>query len=425
MKSTGTTNVGPKSVQSAAAVSFLSPVPDDVVVAINNHPRSLRSKSEIPNPKRLHRMRAKQIPMFKISNISSENDKTLLETEIDVLKGVKNINIANQSGESWVEFDSRIISQEEIFSRIEELKFQIKKEELASQPIAREHTYYVSGMHCASCEVLIEKKLAALKEIKSVEASVNHGWVLVVFQGNRPSSHKLNEIFRQENYFFSDQPIKNTEKGGNDFFTIAGAALLIIVGFFWLKNSGLAGLINVNSTSSLPVFFLLGLLAGVSSCAALVGGLILSMSKQWLTMYSEKTSTFEKLEPHLMFNIGRIASYAILGGVIGAIGSKFQISLTFNFAVFWETNSMFSSLAIIWAAPSSLIRPESSLILFLIRASSSFAVILLLSRIFSFNSFNGILNIHHTQARKQKIFFIRIYSLENIETKLKKMYREN
>ena len=63
---------------------------------------------------------------FKISNISSENDKTLLETEIDVLKGVKNINIDNQSGESWVEFDSRIISQEEIFSRIEELKFQIK-----------------------------------------------------------------------------------------------------------------------------------------------------------------------------------------------------------------------------------------------------------------------------------------------------------
>ncbi len=41
-KSTGTTNVGPKSTESAAAVSFLSPVP---VVAINITP-TLSDKSE-------------------------------------------------------------------------------------------------------------------------------------------------------------------------------------------------------------------------------------------------------------------------------------------------------------------------------------------------------------------------------------------
>ncbi|KKS41561.1 MAG: hypothetical protein UV02_C0025G0001, partial [Candidatus Kuenenbacteria bacterium GW2011_GWA2_42_15] len=153
------------------------------------------------------------------------------------------------------------------------------------------HTYFVSGMHCASCEVLIEKKLAALKEIKSVEASVDKGSVFIVYDGEKPNANRLNKIFRRENYFFSDQPIKITEKkGGNDFFTIAGTALFIIAGFFLLKNSGLAGLINVNSTSSLPMFFLLGLLAGVSTCAALVGGLILSMSKQWAELYSEKNS---------------------------------------------------------------------------------------------------------------------------------------
>ena len=193
------------------------------------------------------------------------------------------------------------------------------------------HTYFVSGMHCASCEVLIEKKLAALKEIKSVEASVDKGSVFIVYDGEKPNTNRLNKIFRRENYFFSDQPIKITEKkGGNDFFTIAGTALFIIAGFFLLKNSGLAGLINVNSTSSLPMFFLLGLLAGVSTCAALVGGLILSMSKQWAELYSEKNSTLEKIQPHLMFNVGRLVSYAVLGGVIGALGSKFQISLAFT-----------------------------------------------------------------------------------------------
>ena len=211
----------------------------------------------------------------------------------------------------------------------------------------KEHIYYVKGMHCASCEVLIEKKLAALKEIKSVEASANKGKVFVVYQGQRPSTNRLNSIFKKEGYRFFDEPVKITEQKENgDFFVIAGTALVIIIGFFLIKNSGFAGLVNVNSNSSLPMFFLLGLLAGVSSCAALVGGLVLSMSKQWLKLYAEKESTLEKFRPHLMFNAGRLASYAILGGIIGAIGSKFQISLTFTSVLIIAVSIMMFFLAL-------------------------------------------------------------------------------
>ena len=284
---------------------------------------------------------------IQIENICSENDKALIETEIDVLEGVNNVDVDEKSGEALIEFDDSKISWNKLFETVKKLGFHAlegtKEEFLAS----REHTYFVKGMHCASCEILIEKKLSALKEIKSVEASTGKGIVLVVYEGERPNTDRLNKTFEKENYFFFDQPVKATEKKvGSDFLLIAGAALLFIVGFFLVKNSGLASLINVNSTSALPMFFLLGLLAGVSSCAALVGGLILSMSKQWLTMYSEKTSTFEKLEPHLMFNIGRIASYAILGGVIGAIGSKFQISLTFNSALIIAVSAVMFFLAL-------------------------------------------------------------------------------
>ena len=211
----------------------------------------------------------------------------------------------------------------------------------------KEYTYFVKGMHCASCEVLIEKRLLALKEIKSVEASANKGRVLIACEGEKPSTDRLNKIFRRENYLFFNQPVKTAEKKeGSDFFIIAGAALFFIVGFFIIKNSGLAALINVNSTSSLPMFFLLGLLAGVSSCAALVGGLILSMSKQWLGMYPERNSTLEKLQPHLMFNAGRIVSYAVLGAAIGALGSKLHISLTFTSVLIVAVSIMMVFLAL-------------------------------------------------------------------------------
>ncbi|MBU2265312.1 sulfite exporter TauE/SafE family protein [Patescibacteria group bacterium] len=211
----------------------------------------------------------------------------------------------------------------------------------------KEHIYYVRGMHCASCEILIEKKLLELGNIKSVEASTAKGETLIEYDGERPTLERLNEIFKRENYLFFDRPVKIAEqKEGGDFFVIAGAALFIIIGFFLIKNSGFTGLINVTSSSSLPTFFLLGLLAGVSSCAALIGGLILSMSKQWLGMYSERNSTLEKLQPHFMFNAGRIVSYAILGAAIGAIGSKLQISLTFTSVLIVAVSVMMFFLAL-------------------------------------------------------------------------------
>ena len=59
----------------------------------------------------------------------------------------------------------------------------------------KEHIYYIKGMHCASCEVLIEKKLLELENIKSVEASTAKGEVLIEYEDKRPTLERLNEIF--------------------------------------------------------------------------------------------------------------------------------------------------------------------------------------------------------------------------------------
>jgi uncharacterized protein len=60
----------------------------------------------------------------------------------------------------------------------------------------------------------------------------------------------------------------------------------------------------------------------------LVGGIILSMSKQWSEIYSKDASTLEKLKPHFMFNTGRLISYGIFGAILGALGSKLSLSPT-------------------------------------------------------------------------------------------------
>jgi len=195
----------------------------------------------------------------------------------------------------------------------------------------KEHVYYVKGMHCASCEVLIEKKLLELDNIKSVEVSTAKGEALIEYEGERPTIERLNEIFKREGYTFSDQP-REAINGfkPREFFITIGIGLLIIIGFIGLNKLGLSGLINVGSKSSLPMFFVFGLIAGISSCAALIGGIILSMSKQWGELYSDTDSTWKKIQPHLIFNAGRLISYAVLGTALGAIGSKLNFSLKFG-----------------------------------------------------------------------------------------------
>lgn len=193
----------------------------------------------------------------------------------------------------------------------------------------KEHTYFVRGMHCASCEILIEKKLLELPEIKSVDANAAKEQVTIEYENERPAAKKLSAFFEKEKYIFFDTPISKTANlTSSGLIKSFFIALIIIGGFLALNKLGLARFINVNSSSSLPTFFVFGLLAGISSCAALVGGIILSMSKQWMALYSFSDSTLVKLRPHVMFNIGRLFSYFILGGVLGLIGERLRLSLT-------------------------------------------------------------------------------------------------
>jgi sulfite exporter TauE/SafE/copper chaperone CopZ len=192
-----------------------------------------------------------------------------------------------------------------------------------------ETKYYVKGMHCASCEILIEKRLLDMENVESVEASTGKGEVVIEHKGEKPSLKKLNNIFKTHGYTFSDQPLKN-ETVKTNITSIIVVSGLIIVAFLGLQKLGLSSAVQVNTSSTLPMFFVFGLIAGLSSCAALVGGLILSLSKQWGEMYAGKNSFIDKLEPHLLFNTGRIIGYAILGAILGAIGSKLQISTTFT-----------------------------------------------------------------------------------------------
>jgi copper chaperone CopZ len=185
----------------------------------------------------------------------------------------------------------------------------------------------IQGMHCRSCEILLEDTISKVPGVTKVSVHHKKGNAEVYYETKQPDSAALEQAVRDAGYsvgvaskqsFFSKNPSDYLE------LLFAGAALAAL----YLVLAGI-GIFDTNiefgSSPSMLVVILIGLVAGVSTCMALVGGLVLGISARHAELHPEATIA-QKFRPHLFFNLGRIISYAVLGGVIGLAGSFLQLS---------------------------------------------------------------------------------------------------
>jgi sulfite exporter TauE/SafE len=67
----------------------------------------------------------------------------------------------------------------------------------------------------------------------------------------------------------------------------------------------------------------------VSSCIAVTGGLLVAVAAKY-TEANAALTPVQRMRPHVYFNAGRILSYTLLGGAIGALGSALTLSPEIN-----------------------------------------------------------------------------------------------
>jgi len=182
------------------------------------------------------------------------------------------------------------------------------------------HQFYVHGMHCASCVVLTESELQSHASIKSAQADLSTRTVKVEgdFASQSPEqiAIQLNPILAKSGYKLSTQPEK-TSINWSEFKLAIPIALAIIWGFFLLQKLGIVNLVTTDQVNY-GTAFILGIIASVSTCAAVVGSLVLAVSANY-------AKSGQNVKPQIMFHISRLVSFFILGGVIGAVGSMFNI----------------------------------------------------------------------------------------------------
>lgn len=183
----------------------------------------------------------------------------------------------------------------------------------------------IKGMHCRSCELLIGESLSKIPGIDRVTVSLKDKCA-VVHSKKTPLLHQIKSAIEEAGYEVGQEEKKSWITSDKNVYREFCLALIILLGVYFVWNLlGLKTNFNFGSPSNLLVVWLIGLTAGISTCMALVGGLVLGISARHSEIHPEATP-MQKFRPHLFFNIGRIVSYTVLGGVVGLIGSAFQLS---------------------------------------------------------------------------------------------------
>ena len=177
----------------------------------------------------------------------------------------------------------------------------------------------IKGMTCVNCEHHIEEDLQGQVGISKVKASFRKGTAVIEYISSEITIEEIIMIILDSGYtaeVFVEQESDKYSKINKILLGIITA----MIGWTFLRRTGLLSLMNffpeANENTSYLMLVVIGFLTSFH-CIAMCGGINLSQC-----LKEEKNS----LRPSILYNLGRIVSYTIIGGIVGAIGSVISFS---------------------------------------------------------------------------------------------------
>jgi uncharacterized protein len=185
------------------------------------------------------------------------------------------------------------------------------------------HKFHVHGMHCKSCVVLTESELITHPKVSTARSDLHSRTVEICGEFEDMTTEdiqrELTELLRPHGYTLELHEEKK-EKSWREFQVAIPFALGFLLLFYFLQKLGIVNLVSGGDINYGTVF-VIGIVASLSTCMAVVGGLVLSMSATF-------AKEGDRVRPQALFHMGRIVSFFVLGGAIGVLGSAFSLSTT-------------------------------------------------------------------------------------------------
>lgn len=287
-----------------------------------------------------------------------------LENALKNIDGITNVKASYLNSHVWFSYDPEKIKLKSIFKTISNLGFiasenppepfmqkpprleKIPMSDNKPTPQYRPNSgnnsgtlirkiLKIDGMACTSCELRIENRLKKTEGVLEVKVSYANATAKVGYDPSITSMSKIIETIEKLDYKVVNNPNnKNVSNGSQAKISdkmpinqLIGIAIILLAGYLIIKNTiGFNFIPNVSQNMGYGILFVIGLITSLH-CVAMCGGINLSQCVSY-KFSGKETSKVAKLKPSLMYNAGRVISYTLLGGIVGAIGSVVSFSGT-------------------------------------------------------------------------------------------------
>lgn len=271
---------------------------------------------------------------LQIAGMTCGSCELMLERKLKKVPGVLDVDVDHRTGTAKIVADeSSLPDGDQIETVIREAGYSLAGAENDNAAgLDDEHGLWkvaIDGMTCRDCEKLLRQKFKLVHGVKRASVHADRGTANIYFTpGERPLWEDLQAAVESAGYQLRrlDEQPSVIEPPHKKWMEI-GACLLIIFALYQLFQAfDLVSLApSIAGASTFGGILLIGLVAGTSSCLAVTGGLLLSVAAKYNETHHSETK-WQKFKPLLSFNIGRIASYFLLGGIVGLIGTSITLT---------------------------------------------------------------------------------------------------
>ncbi len=184
----------------------------------------------------------------------------------------------------------------------------------------------MKGMHCPSCEILMEDKFKEASNIKEVKADFRTQKVEVQYTG-KIHTDILNAKIKSYGYEIVEARSLKFEVEKEPLIKrltdVGVIAIILFILYAIAQEAKLIPDINLAGNLNYLSVFILGLVASTSTCMATSGALFLATVGK----------SHKNIIPAVSFNLGRVLSYGIFGFLAGLVGSVLITNLKIGSAL--------------------------------------------------------------------------------------------
>jgi len=191
----------------------------------------------------------------------------------------------------------------------------------------------IDGMTCSGCEMRIENALKKLEGVVEVKAVFINSNVYITYNANIIKLEQIIQTIEKLDYqvmnkpgaeFVAEPDFKEESGVKMPINQLLGIGIIFLAFFVIIGSTGFNLVPEINQSMGYGILFLVGLMTSLH-CIAMCGGINLSQCVSYKAD-EDSPGKFSKLMPSLLYNGGRVLSYTIIGGIVGALGSVISFS---------------------------------------------------------------------------------------------------